>query len=615
MKPIISIIIPVYNVENYLEACLDSILDQTFESYELLLIDDGSTDGSAAIAQKYVDRRPDKVRLFSKENAGPGPARNLGIQKAKGKYILFIDSDDYVNNTMLEELYESANTLDTDVVFCPYYRHGLFDEKSMEGVFDFDADKIYSGADYLAHSDSKITTCTKLYRKSFIKNYPFPSFWYEDVAWLPVVMSYAKKVSYVPRAFYHYLRHDTSIVSSISDKQVLGSVDAIHYIMDNSNPDIKESLAPYLANLLLFMCVRRPAFADLYVNLLLEYKDFITENCNFEEHPILQNKLEYYYNDFIPIPKTIYYDNFGKVELTEEEKENINSWNGKLVEFDAKIICLDESNCDINENPLIKQAYEEKRYAVVGHYFKCKRLLENGGIALSKNVRGVKYITPLLVRSRAFFGFYDDKNICADIYASAANQPVLQDILELYPKNISSDNCMTETLNEIFIQRENLKYSYDMERNFNCKYYFAYNNTIRLYATCVLARDYGIGTSYTNARVSEAEVTMIDGKKYHLVNDFYYQTSLRLTNDYTTYLRDFWRKREADTNKILQRKIGNMRQRLFHQTIRINILKDRCDRLFDRIHDIERFKIVWYLYRLLVRIFPNKKQQNSKEEI
>lgn len=80
---------------------------------------------------------------------------------------------------------------------------------TIEGTYDFDMDKVYTGTDFLRQSDYTVTTCSKLYRTAFVKQFAFPAHWFEDVAWLPVVMSYAKKISYVSTPYYHYLRHDT----------------------------------------------------------------------------------------------------------------------------------------------------------------------------------------------------------------------------------------------------------------------------------------------------------------------------------------------------------------------------------------------------------------------
>ena len=165
MKPNISIIIPVYNVEAYLADCLDSILAQTFESFEVILVDDGSTDGSPAIAQKYADAHSEQIRYYRKENGGPGLARNFGISKAKGDYLMFVDSDDIVDPEMLTDLYESAFVLESDIIFCPYFRHGLYQEVTIEGTYDFDMDKVYTGTDFLQNGPGEIWgTATGLYQ-------------------------------------------------------------------------------------------------------------------------------------------------------------------------------------------------------------------------------------------------------------------------------------------------------------------------------------------------------------------------------------------------------------------------------------------------------------------
>ena len=104
MLETISIIIPIYNVESYLRKCLDSIMEQSFSYFELLLINDGSTDSSGQICQEYVEK-DDRIRYFEKENGGVSSARNFGIKHSRGEYITFIDSDDWVDSDYLEVLY------------------------------------------------------------------------------------------------------------------------------------------------------------------------------------------------------------------------------------------------------------------------------------------------------------------------------------------------------------------------------------------------------------------------------------------------------------------------------------------------------------------------------
>ena len=117
MQPKISVIIPVYNVEKYLGECLDSILAQTFQDFEIICVDDGSTDRSLDILQEYK-RKDDRFVIFQQRHAGAGAARNHGLKLAEGKYIQFLDSDDYFEPTLLEELYTRAEKFGSDLTVC-----------------------------------------------------------------------------------------------------------------------------------------------------------------------------------------------------------------------------------------------------------------------------------------------------------------------------------------------------------------------------------------------------------------------------------------------------------------------------------------------------------------
>ena len=120
----VSVIVPVYNVEHCLPQCLDSLVNQTLQEIEILVINDGSPDNSHSIIDDYVSRYPDKIRSFLKENGGLSDARNYGIAKARGEYLAFVDSDDYVDMDMCEKMYARAVETDADIVCSPIsYEH------------------------------------------------------------------------------------------------------------------------------------------------------------------------------------------------------------------------------------------------------------------------------------------------------------------------------------------------------------------------------------------------------------------------------------------------------------------------------------------------------------
>ena len=125
----ISIIVPIYNAEKYIEKCVDSLLNQTKKELEFILINDGSTDGTHDILKSYKDKR---IKYFKNKNQGIGKTRNFGIEKATGKYIIFIDSDDYIEPTACEELYNKAKEEKADVVVCDFYK--VYDDGSKEDI-------------------------------------------------------------------------------------------------------------------------------------------------------------------------------------------------------------------------------------------------------------------------------------------------------------------------------------------------------------------------------------------------------------------------------------------------------------------------------------------------
>ena len=120
-RPIISIIVPVYNVESYLERCIESILNQSFKEFELILVNDGSTDSCKDICNEYKTKDK-RIKVIHKENGGLSSARNAGLDIARGKYIGFVDSDDFINKDMYKTLFNTIQDNNSDMIICDYYK-------------------------------------------------------------------------------------------------------------------------------------------------------------------------------------------------------------------------------------------------------------------------------------------------------------------------------------------------------------------------------------------------------------------------------------------------------------------------------------------------------------
>lgn len=210
-KPSISIIVPIYNMQHCMRRCIDSLLSQTFRDYELLLIDDGSTDKSAAICDKYL-AKDSRIQVYHKPNGGLSDARNYGLQHAKGKYTIFADPDDYVDEKGLDLLYETAEQAQADITICDLYRE---DEYSRHYVGQQPSE--LKPEIILQELFWKIGgfTVNKLIRRDLYQQfniqYPKGIYGCEDQYVMAQFLLHDIKVAYVPVAFYHYMYNPTSL--------------------------------------------------------------------------------------------------------------------------------------------------------------------------------------------------------------------------------------------------------------------------------------------------------------------------------------------------------------------------------------------------------------------
>jgi len=214
-KPKISVIIPCYNSEKYLEKAVESVIKQTLEKIQIILVDDGSTDKTPELLQTYKmsDNRIEVVT--HPKNLGLGSARNSGIEQANGEYIFFLDSDDYLHLNAFEVLYEKAVSENLDILEIRYVRHN----GNQKEVLPKDLvllPKPVKGLDYyLQGFFIEPSSCTKLWRTDFIKtnNLRFATGYYEDVAMVLDAFSIAERVSNTLFAPYHYISRPGSITN------------------------------------------------------------------------------------------------------------------------------------------------------------------------------------------------------------------------------------------------------------------------------------------------------------------------------------------------------------------------------------------------------------------
>lgn len=220
----ISVIVPVYNREKTIRKCLYSLVNQTYQNIEILVINDGSTDDSKEIIDEFYKKYPDKIVAIHTENQGVSMARNEGLKRVSGDYVGFVDSDDYIEFTMYEKLYNKITSSDFDMVACDtiahYPNHDLIIHSNIED--DQNINKLLI--------DSYAVLWNKLFRRGYVENVRFKKdFWYEDVLFLFQVYPQLRKVGSIEDTLYHYVQNQSSITYTYNDKlyQLIDNMDDI----------------------------------------------------------------------------------------------------------------------------------------------------------------------------------------------------------------------------------------------------------------------------------------------------------------------------------------------------------------------------------------------------
>ncbi len=216
-NPLISVIVPCYNVEEYVAKCVDSLISQTYPRLEILLIDDGSTDNTLSVIEKYT-KQYENVRSHHRENGGLSAARNTGIEVSKGEFIAFVDSDDWVDKEYISKLYQSLVENDADIVACGYQK-----EEGDSGIVSFDKYDVLSsysamkilGDIYPKENVLMVLAWNKLYRRDIFTNIRYPAGKiHEDEYIAHRVISNASSIAVITDVLYHYRIRDNSITGA-----------------------------------------------------------------------------------------------------------------------------------------------------------------------------------------------------------------------------------------------------------------------------------------------------------------------------------------------------------------------------------------------------------------
>lgn len=222
----VSIIIPAYNAEKYIEKCLDSLLSQTLKEIEIIVINDGSKDNTEELVKKYNDKR---IKYYKNTNHGIGYTRNFGIDKATGKYIMFLDSDDYVEKNICEELYNKAEKDKLDLVICDFYKEYDNGKKETIKTSSFKNSSLKENPDIITEF---LSPWAKLYKRELIVNNNIKfveNLKYEDAPFVIEALDKAKLIGKVDKCLVHYIVHGNS-ETTVRDRRIFDILEIVDKI-------------------------------------------------------------------------------------------------------------------------------------------------------------------------------------------------------------------------------------------------------------------------------------------------------------------------------------------------------------------------------------------------
>ena len=319
---LISIIVPVYNVEQYLEKCVDSIINQTYKNLEIILVDDGATDSSSKLCDKLA-KIDNRIKVYHKENGGLSDARNYGVERATGDYIGFVDSDDYIDSEMYEELYEAIKKENVDVVECNLKiiypdRVELFTEQKYYNVYT----KQEYLEEYLKIEKIFGSACVRLIKSDIAKKLKFPvGKLYEDTYYAYDLIEKVDRYVIMNNPYYNYLMRENSITNTKFNPRIFDLIEIVEKFRKTTYenyPGLKEAAD----------CRKMYAYFSVLNSILLEE--------NYRDNEYYSEILSYFKRNYISLLKNKYINRNRKLSVILI-KLNIDLYRKVLMKYKKKI--------------------------------------------------------------------------------------------------------------------------------------------------------------------------------------------------------------------------------------------------------------------------------------
>ena len=296
MEQKISIVVPFYNVEKYANKCIKSIVDQTYKNLEIILVDDGSKDSSGKICDDWKNK-DSRINVLHKENGGLSDARNFGLKYATGEYILFIDSDDFIEKNMIADMLKVANERNSDIVICDFVQikeeeAPIFNKENQINVFT----NIEAINELLLENTITNHAWNKLYKKELFENIEYPKGRnFEDIGTTYLLFEKSKKIVHIKNQYYAYVLRGNSITGKLSKKSLFDEIFLVNkrynYLKEKFGNEVTKNLKINRLGLIIRYHMAVCKFLDKETfnstDLQEEYKFFVN---NYNEIGKLSNK-------------------------------------------------------------------------------------------------------------------------------------------------------------------------------------------------------------------------------------------------------------------------------------------------------------------------------------
>lgn len=430
-SPMVSILVPVYNGSRFIRRFLDSAFDQELDDFEIICVDDMSTDDTLDVLEQYRKVFPDKLFVFPSDihRGSIGAMRNLAFSHARGKYVYWCDQDDILHPCGLKNLLDAAEENGCEMVCGWAYITKVGDDGVAMTLTPYNK-KQTQAASIEASIMNGIDYWVRLIRRDFVEAHgPIPEdCFFDDVAYMPCLESYASNIHFVNFPVYYYHKRMDSASGSIRREVCEGSVKAEKYALEHCNPEYIKAVQYFVASRTeMNMNVRWPYF-EVFANWAKEQMEWIPDNELITRNTKLYDRMKWAASlTENLVPARVYVDGFSG----EPDGERLQELREKVFFDGCEVTVLSEKNCNVGENKYVKRAFERGDYGFVARYFALKEIYENGGFFIGDRIRVLCGFSYYRYQHALFFRL-DAQTYSDDVFGSPAENPAVADILATY---------------------------------------------------------------------------------------------------------------------------------------------------------------------------------------